>query len=79
MLVRDLIPGSAAGSTMEDIVTAPIDYSVIDTDTSKVRIRLNSTVIDARNVDNKWVDVTYAGAHRGDCARARKALCNGLL
>lgn len=74
LLVRDLIPGSAAGSTMEDIVTAPIDYSAIDAGTSNVRIRLNSTVVDARNVDNKWVDVTYA-MHTGATARVRARHC----
>ena len=72
VLVRSLIPGSATGSTMEDIVTAPIDYGMIDRETSNVRIRLNSTVVDARNVGNQWVDVTYAGnSGTTTCVRAK--------
>jgi spermidine dehydrogenase len=63
LLVRSLIPGSALGSTMEDIVTAKLNYATLDDPASPVRVRLNSTVILARNVggpgDSKEVEVTY--------------------
>ncbi|MDQ6766281.1 MAG: NAD(P)/FAD-dependent oxidoreductase [Candidatus Eremiobacteraeota bacterium] len=57
MLVRSLVPGAIAGSTMEDIVLAPCDYSTLDRPSNQVRIRLNATTVKV--------------AHRGDPARAR--------
>jgi len=50
LLVRSLIPGAAPGHTMEDIVTASMDYARLDDSSSPVRIRLNSTVVHASNV-----------------------------
>jgi spermidine dehydrogenase len=50
MLVRRLIPGIAPGSTMDDIVLAPFDYARLDRAENAVRIRLNSTVVEVRNV-----------------------------
>jgi len=48
------------GSTMEDVVTATADYSMLDRDGADVRIRLNSTAVDARHTGNgRAVDVTY--------------------
>ena len=49
MLVRSLVPGSAAGKTAEDIVTATMDYSRLDKSGSAVRIRLNSTAVAVRH------------------------------
>ena len=43
LLVRSLVPGSASGSTMEDIVTARMDYGVLDAPGARVRVRLSST------------------------------------
>ncbi len=45
LLVRHLVPGVAPGSTMEDIVLAPFDYSKLDRQGSPVRLRLESTVV----------------------------------
>ena len=63
LLVRSLIPASAPGSTMEDIVTAKLNYATLDDASSAVRIRLNSTAILARNIGDpgsaKEVEVTY--------------------
>ncbi|HEY0704787.1 MAG TPA: FAD/NAD(P)-binding protein [Candidatus Acidoferrales bacterium] len=63
LLVRSLIPASAPGSTMEDIVTAKLNYATLDDGSSPVRIRLNSTAILARNMgdpgSSKEVEVTY--------------------
>src|ERR1700685_4679439 len=58
MLVRRLIPGIAAGSGMEDIVLARFDYSQLDGQAQAVRIRLNSTAVEARNVDG-GVEIGY--------------------
>ena len=57
LLVREMIPQVAPGSTMEDVVKARFDYSRLDEPDSKVRLRLNSTVIRAENVgDPKTAD-----------------------
>lgn len=63
LLVRSLIPGSVPGHTMEDIVTARVSYSRLDRADSRVRLRLNSTVVRARHSGDpqsaKDVGVTY--------------------
>jgi spermidine dehydrogenase len=48
LLVRALIPGVAAGRTMDDIVLADFNYDQLDRGDSSVRIRLASTVVDVR-------------------------------
>ncbi|MCH2473739.1 MAG: NAD(P)/FAD-dependent oxidoreductase [Gammaproteobacteria bacterium] len=58
LLVRKMIPNSIAGSTMEDIVTAKADYSQLDLSGQRVNIRLDSTVISAKNT-NDGVEVIY--------------------
>jgi spermidine dehydrogenase len=63
LLVRSLVPGAAPGSTMEDIVTARMRYAALDRAESKVRIRLNSTVVRVRHIGDpstaKNVAVSY--------------------
>jgi spermidine dehydrogenase len=67
LLVRALIPGSAPGHTMEDIVLAKMDYSKLDDANSPVRIRLSSTAVRVRNLESSLgdspspprVEVTY--------------------
>jgi spermidine dehydrogenase len=63
LLVRALVPGSMAGQTAEDIVTAPADYGKLDRSDSPVRIRLNSTAVRVRHVGDrataKEVEVSY--------------------
>ena len=63
LLVRALIPEAVPGHGAEDVVTAHVDYSRLDQENAPVRLRLNSTVVNARNVENssrKEVEVTYA-------------------
>jgi spermidine dehydrogenase len=59
LFVRKLIPGVAAGSSMEDIVSARFDYSRLDLPGHAVRLRLSSTVVALAN-DATGVDVLYA-------------------
>ncbi len=63
LLVRSLVPGIAAGSTMEDVVLAKFDYAKLDERNAPVAIRLNSTVVHARNLGGAahpdGVEVTY--------------------
>lgn len=63
LLVRSLVPESAPGHTMEDIVTAKMDYASLDRPENRVRIRLNSTGVRARNI----------GESQGDPAAAKEA------
>ena len=49
LLVRRLIPNSMPGNTMEDIVTAKADYSMLDKPGQDTNIRLNSTVVSTTN------------------------------
>ncbi|HEY2634701.1 MAG TPA: hypothetical protein VGI51_08250, partial [Steroidobacteraceae bacterium] len=72
MLVRKLIPGVAPGSTMEDIVLARFDYAQIDRPEHAVRIRLNSTAVDVRNVD-RGVEIAYVNG--GNVVRVAAADC----
>ncbi len=78
MLVRKLVPGSAPGSTMEDIVTAKVDYTTLDKAASPVRIRLNSTVVRARNIGSAakpdGVDITYMRDGKPYRVRGKQAI-----
>ena len=63
LLVRRLIPETATGNSMEDVVTAQFDYRQLDSDASNVRLRLNSTVVnvehDGSPAHSSQVGVTY--------------------
>lgn len=73
LLVRALVPAVAPGQSMEDIVTARFDYSQLDVPTSKVRIRLNSTVlrVTSDGEGDGPVNVVYGTNGRTEAARAR--------
>ena len=77
LLVRALIPGSAPGHTMEDIVLAKVDYSKLDDASAPVRIRLNSTVVNVRNVGEppaaREVEITYV--RNGQARSVRSTNC----
>lgn len=90
LLVRQLIPESIPGRTMEDVVTAKVDYSKLDAassqSTPRTRIRLNSTVVQVRHVGDprtaKQVEVAYIldGKLRSATASASVLACyNGMI
>jgi spermidine dehydrogenase len=56
LLVRSLIPAAVPGTTMEDVATARVDYTLLDRPGQPARVRLNSTVVNVR--------------HKGDPQRA---------
>ena len=64
LLVRDLIPAAVPGHSAEDVVTAKIDYTRLDQPSSPGRLRLNSTVVRARNLGDpgaaREAEITYA-------------------
>ncbi len=81
LLVRKLVPEVAPGSSMEDIITAQFDYSQLDQPNSPVRIRLNSTVVNAKNIENA-TEVSYV--EHGKAYKLKSKHCilacyNGLI
>jgi spermidine dehydrogenase len=63
-LVRRLIPAAVPGSTIEDLVTARVDYRQLDREGEPVRLRLNSVVVGVHHDDpdagrSKGVRVAY--------------------
>jgi spermidine dehydrogenase len=74
LLVRSLIPDSAPGHTMEDIVTAKMNYARLDDPRNSVRIRLNSTAVAAKHIGDpstaKEVGITYVTAGKARKVRA---------
>lgn len=74
LLVRKLLPDAVPGNTMEDVVTARVDYSQLDRDGNDTRIRLNSTVVNVGHAGAKdSVDITYV--HQNDVHTIRAAHC----
>ncbi len=75
LLVRALIPEALPGETMEDSVTARVNYAALDGHGGPVRIRLNSTVVNAAHTaDEQSVDVTYVHDGRPHTVRARHCI-----
>ena len=80
MLVRDLIPGSCPGSTMEDIVKARVDYSVLDQENANIRLRLNSTAVSMRNIDGEdKVEIVYVKDGTAYKVRGRHGIMAGYM
>jgi spermidine dehydrogenase len=84
MLVRSLIPDSAPGNTMEDIVTAKFNYSRLDAGKSPVKLRLNSTVARVRPLDDAsptGADITYVVNGKARRVRAPRVVlaCNNTI
>ncbi len=81
LLVRKMIPRVAPGSTMDDIVLAPFDYSRLDEKSSNIRIRLNSTVVRAVHNGNprsaKDLAITYVRGEQAFKLSARSCVMAG--
>jgi spermidine dehydrogenase len=78
LLVRTLIDGVAPGSTMQDVVTAPFDYTKLDVAGSPVRLRLRSTVVNVEHdgsVRNaQHVRVTYLRQGRSQRVKGKRVV-----
>jgi spermidine dehydrogenase len=78
LLVRKLIPSAIAGNTAPDVVLAKANYSRLDSDSSPVKIRLNSTAVRVKHVGDavaaKEVEVAYARAGKVYIARAKHCI-----
>jgi spermidine dehydrogenase len=78
LIVRSLIPAALPGSTMEDSVTARLNYTRLDAAGQPTRLRLNSTVV--RTVHNgdpakaSDVDVVYVRGGKPERVRTRSCI-----
>jgi spermidine dehydrogenase len=85
LLVRDLIPESIPAKSVEDIVTARLDYARLDRPQSDVRIRLNATAVRVRHVGDPAaateVEIVYArgGALASVRAKACVLACYNMI
>jgi spermidine dehydrogenase len=63
LLMRKLIPAAIPGKSAADVVLAKADYSKLDEPSSRMRIRLNSTVVKVKHLGDpasaKEVEVSY--------------------
>jgi len=59
LLVRSLVPGAVPGGSMEDVVSSRVDYDLLDRNDNKVRIRLNSTVVNVAHINDRQVETQY--------------------
>jgi spermidine dehydrogenase len=71
-LVRSLIPSSIPGTTAEDLVTAPVDYSQLDR--GPVRLRLSSTALRVRHTSPGEAEVTYGRDTKAYTVRAKSVV-----
>ena len=78
LLVRRLIPASTPGNSVEDIVTAQVDYAKLDRSESPVRIRLSSIVVSAKNLGEvnsaKEVQIAYLRDNKLKTVRAKSVV-----
>ena len=86
LLVRALIPEAVPGHSMEDVITARLDYGRLDNSGSANRIRLNSTVVRARHLGDpataNQAEVTYVRggkAYKVRCAACVMACWNTVI
>ncbi len=75
LLVRRLIPSALPGNTMDDVVTARLDYAQLDDHRHPTRLRLNATVVNVSHAGNpdiaREVRVTYMRSGQARTVRAR--------
>jgi spermidine dehydrogenase len=78
LLVRQLVPGTAAGDTMQDQVRTRYDYSALDRPDNPVKIRLNATVVhvehDGLPSAANRVNLRYVKQGAAHDVRARKVV-----
>lgn len=74
LLVKKLIPAVTAGRTdFENISTSYFNYKMLDRNDNSVRLRLNSTVVGARENGDGSVEVDYV--KNGDAMRVKGNHC----
>ncbi|TMJ46456.1 MAG: FAD-dependent oxidoreductase [Alphaproteobacteria bacterium] len=71
LLVRSLIPQAVPGGTVEDVVTARIDYSRLDRPDDAIRIRLGSLAVSVAGSGSAAVEIVYSRMNRLHTVRAK--------
>ena len=86
LIVRNMIPDAAPGSTIDDVVGARFDYDKLDVPGSPVRLRLNSTVVRVRHdgepetATRVHIDYVERGrSHRVQARRCVLACFNNII
>jgi spermidine dehydrogenase len=78
LIVRSLIPAALPGTTMEDEVTARLEYGRLDVHGQPTRVRLNSTVVRAVHRGDPAgaadVDIVYVRGGKAEKVRARSCI-----
>lgn len=78
MTVRHLIPEAIPGNTLDDIFTAKVDYSRLDSAQNATRLRLNSTVIKVKHNGDpqtaKDVDISYMQNGEAKTVKAKNSI-----
>ena len=78
LLVRNLLPAAVPGNSVEDVITARVDYAQLDRAPSPVRLRLNSTAVRVRHAGGSPlagpVEVAYVRGGQTFTARAKGAV-----
>lgn len=83
LLVRKMVPASASGNTMDDVVTANFDYAALDQPGNPVKIRLNATVVQMQHFGGmdlataNSVGVRYVKAGVAHDLRAKQVIFAG--
>lgn len=76
LLVRALVPAAVPGRSMEDVVTARVDYRRLDEARAPVRLRLQATALHvAQSAGAGGVEVVYAQGVGGEARRVRAGNC----
>ena len=78
LLVRKLIPDAISGNSATDIILAKANYSKLDSASSPVKIRLNSTAVRVKHAGDsasaKEVEVAYARGGKVYTAKAKNCV-----
>jgi spermidine dehydrogenase len=78
LLVRKLIPEAIPGNSANDIILAKANYAKLDSTSSAVKIRLNSTAVRVKHVGDvdtsKEVEVSYARGGKVYTTRAKNCI-----
>jgi spermidine dehydrogenase len=77
LFVRKLVPPVAPGNSMQDLVTARFDYSQLDREESKVRVRLNSTAVNVVNQGDDAVNVSYVSSGKAYQVQGKRCILAG--
>ena len=77
LLVRQLIPAVVGGDLTQNVVTSQFDYSQLDREGELVRLRLNSTAVNVRNLGDEQVEVAYVAKGQAQAVRGKHCILAG--